>query len=176
MAPVFDKAKAEGGNLSAAVSGESATGQKTDPALSVIETPEFTWLSTPQSIPSAQQEPMISDVPLISNAGNDFMKTVFEELNEGDIGVAVNSSRSVYYVVKVTGRESAKDDGGIARQEQHKRFFEEKFSGLYPIIKSPYESLAQYPQRMIEQAWRQSFEKRHNVEWEEETTPTRRRR
>ena len=171
-----DKAKAEEANLTAAVSGESATGQKTDTALSVIETPEFTWLSTPQSVPGAQQDPMATDIPLIPNAGNDFMKTVFEDLNEGEIGVAANANRSVYYVVKVTGRESTKDDGGVAQQERNKQFLSQKLTGMYPIFKSPYESIAQFPQRAIDQAWRQNIAKRFSVEWDEDVQLQRRRR
>ena len=147
-----------------------------DTALSVIETPEFTWLSTPQSVPGAPQDPMTTEIPLIKNAGNDFMKVVFEELKEGEVGVAPNADRSAYYVVKVIGRETSKDDGGVAEQQRHKQFLAERFAGLYPIIKSPYEAIAQLPQRAIDQAWRQSFEKRHSVEWEEEVQQPRRRR
>ncbi|RLS82445.1 MAG: hypothetical protein DWI02_02180 [Planctomycetota bacterium] len=165
---LVDKTKKEGSNLAATISGESATGRKTDPALSVIETPEFTWLSTPQSVPSGPQDPMITDIPLIAKASNDFMKKVFEDLKEGDIGVAANGDRSIYYIVKVVGRELVKEDGGVARQEKQRRFLAERFSGLYPIIKSPYESLAQLPQRVIDQTWRQNFMKRLDIDWDDE--------
>ena len=172
-----EQAKLAGNNLVAAVSGESASGQKDDPAMSVIETPEFTWLSSPQSVPSAQGDPLTTDIPLIPNVGNDFMKVVFEDLKQGEIGVAYNGSRSIYYVVKVKDRDSATNDGGVAQEAQRKRFLAERFTGLYPIIKSPYESLAQLPQRTIDLGWRKNFEKRHSVEWEQESeAPTRRRR
>ena len=175
---LVDKTKKEGSNLAATISGESATGRKTDPALSVIETPEFTWLSTPQSVPSGPQDPMITDIPLIAKASNDFMKKVFEDLKEGDIGVAANGDRSIYYIVKVVGRELVKEDGGVARQEKQRRFLAERFSGLYPIIKSPYESLAQLPQRVIDQTWRQNFMKRLDIDWDDEAVeaPAPRRR
>ena len=169
-------AKTEGNNLVSAVSGESATGQKGDPPLSVIETPEFTWLSRPQSLPSAQQEPTITDIPLIPNAGNDFMKTVFEDLKVGEVGVAANANRSIFYVFKVKDRENAIEDGGVAEQERRKQFLAERFIGLYPIIKSPYESIAQIPQRIIDQNWGRNFEKRNEVEWTETETQRRPRR
>ena len=173
-----EKAKAEDSNLTAALAGESITGRSTDAQLSVIETPEFTWLSTPRSVPGAQQEPMTTDIPLIKSAGNDFMKIVFEDLKEGEIGVAPNFDKSAYYIVKVVGRDLAKDDGGVAKQERFKRFLgaSSEFQGFFPIIKSPYESIAELPQRAIDQAWSQSFEKRHQVEWEEEAPQPRRRR
>ena len=172
-----EQAKLASANLVAAVSGESASGQKDDPALTVIETPEFTWLSSPSSVPSAQGDPLTTDIPLIPNVGNDFMKVVFEDLKQGEIGVTHNANRSTYYVVKVQDRESTRNDGGVAQEAQRKKFMAERFTGLYPIIKSPYESLAQLPQRTIDIGWRKSFEKRHNVEWEPEAeAPARKRR
>ncbi|WP_373652277.1 hypothetical protein [Schlesneria sp. DSM 10557] len=169
-------AKTEGNNLASAVSGESATGQKGDPALSLIETPEFTWLSRPQSLPSAQQEPTLTDIPLIPEVDGNFMKTVFEELKVGEVGVAPNANRSIYYVFKVKDRENAIEDGGVAEQERRKQFLAERFTGLYPIIKSPYESLAQGPQRVIDQSWVRNFESRNEVEWTESEATRRSRR
>ena len=172
-----EQAKRTGNNLVAAISGESASGQKDEPALTVIETPEFTWLSSPSSVPAAQGDPLTTDIPLIPNVGNEFMKVVFEDLKQGEIGVAHNANRSTYYVVKVQDRESTRNDGGVAQEAQRKKFLAERFTGLYPIIKSPYESLAQLPQRTIDIGWRKNFEKRHSVEWEPEAeTPDRKRR
>ena len=172
-----EQAKLNGNNLVAAVSGESSTGHNNDPALTVIETPEFTWLSSPQSVPSAQGDPLTTDIPLIPNVDNEFMKVVFEDLKQGEIGVASNSSKSTYYIVKVRDRDSARNDGGVEQEAQRKRFLGERFTGLYPIIKSPYESLAQLPLRTVYQGWQKNLEKRHNVEWDKEAeAPVRRRR
>jgi hypothetical protein len=172
-----EQAKLAGNNLVAAVSGESSTGQSNDPALTVIETPEFTWLSSPQSVPSAQGDPLITDIPLIPNVNNDFMKVVFEDLKQGEIGVATNSNKSTYYVVKVRDRDSAGNDGGVEQDALRKRFLAERFTGLYPIIKSPYESLAQLPLRTVYLGWQKNFQKRHSVEWEKDPdAPSSRRR
>ncbi len=172
-----EQAKLNGNNLVAAVSGESSTGQSNDPALTVIETPEFTWLSSPQSVPSAQGDPLTTDIPLIPNVDNEFMKVVFEDLKQGEIGVASNASKSTYYVVKVRDRDSARNDGGVEQEAQRKRFLGERFTGLYPIIKSPYESLAQLPLRTVFIGWQKNLEKRHNIEWDKEAeAPVRRRR
>ncbi len=164
-----EQAKLANNNLVAAVSGESSTGQSNDPALTVIETPEFTWLSSPQSVPSAQGDPLVTDIPLIPNVDNDFMEVVFEDLKQGEIGVASNRSKSTYYIVKVRDRDSARNDGGIEQEAERKSFLAERFTGLYPIIKSPYESLAQLPLRTVYLGWQKNLEKRHNVEWEKES-------
>ena len=164
-----EQAKLAGNNLVAAVSGESSTGQSNDPALTVIETPKFTWLSSPQSVPSAQGDPLITDIPLIPNVSNEFMEVVFEGLKEGEVGVASNANKSTYYVVKVRDRDSAGNDGGVEQDAQRKRFLNDRFTGLYPIIKSPYESLAQLPLRTVYLGWQKNLQKRHNVEWEKET-------
>lgn len=121
---------------------------------------------------------MTTDIPLIKNAGNDFMKTVFEDLKEGEIGVAPNLDKSSYYIVKIVGRDLSKEDGGVAKQQRYKRFLaaSSDFQGFFPVFKSPYEAIAELPQRAIDQAWSQSFEKRHLVEWEEETQQPRRRK
>lgn len=172
-----DKAKAEKSDLTAAIAGESASGQKTDPELRIIETPPFTWLSTPDNVPPGRMiDPMPTDIPLIPDAGNDFMKVVFEDLNDGEIGVASNVNRSVYYVVKVIGRDSAKDDGGVSEQARHKTFLSQNLTGMYPFSKSPYESIAQFAQREIDQAWRVNMAKKHSVEWGDESEQPRSRR
>lgn len=172
-----DKAKADQSNLVAAIAGESATGQKTDPDLRIIETPPFTFLSTPDNVPGGRMlDPMPTDIPLIPEAGIDFMKTVFEELKDGEIGVAANANRSVFYVVKVVDRDSAKDDGGVSEQDRHKLFMSQNLTGMYPFSKSPYESIAQFAQREIDQAWRQNMAKKHQVEWDEEVEQPRARR
>ena len=51
---------------------------------------------------------------VVKNPGRKFMQVVFDELGEGDVGVALNDDASVYYVVKVTSprpadREAFKD-------------------------------------------------------------------
>lgn len=101
------------------------------------------------------------------------MKTVFEELKVGEVGVAPNANRSIYYVFKVKDRENAIEDGGVAEQERRKQFLAERFTGLYPIIKSPYESLAQaLNASSINRGY--VTESRNEVEWTE-SEATRRR-
>lgn len=175
-AELLKKIKAEGNDMPAALAGESVTGEKTDPAITIIQTDPFTWLTTNRSVPGAPQDPLISRIPLIDNIGNNFMKTVFEDLNEGDVAVIADEPRSVFYVVKVINRETAHDDdGGVARHERQQKFMKEEFSSkFYPLMKSPYQALAHYPQQQIDQQWRKNFEQSHQVNWEESAIQVRR--
>lgn len=172
------KVKSDGNDFPATMSGESVTGVKTDPAITIIPTEPFTWLSMNRSVPNAGGSPMITMIPLIPNINDGFMKTVFDDLNVGETGVAVDAPRAVFYVVKVVDREFAKDeDGGVARLEHRERFMHEEFTNrMFPIMKSAYQAMAQYPQRAIDAAWQQKFRQEHHVAWEEDTTPRRSRK
>ena len=172
------KVKSDADSMPAALSGESVTGVKTDPAITIIPTDPFAWLSVNQSVPGGSRGPTISAIPLIPNIDNGFMQVVFGDLNEGETGVAVDRPRAIYYVVKVISRDLAKDDdGGVAKREHHERFMHEEFSSrLFPIIKTPYQSMAAIPQQVIDNTWRRNFQQQHHVTWEENVMPVRSRR
>ncbi len=162
------KVKAEGNDLPAALSTETVTGDKNDPTITVIATDEFSWLTTGRSVPGGAQNPTISTIPLIDNIGYAFMKTVFEDLKDGEVGMAPDEPRSVFYIVKVLNRDTARpDDGGVEKHERQQRFLKEEFaSRLFPLIKSPYQALAQLPQQQIDMLWRQNFGQNHSVDWD----------
>ena len=42
---------------------------------------------------------------IVGGAGEEFMKTVFQKLSAGEVGVAPNRDKSIYYVVKVVFRD-----------------------------------------------------------------------
>ncbi len=94
------------------------------------------------------------------------------------MAVVPDQLRAVYYLVKVMNRETAqKDDGGVAKQELEQKFMKEEFaSRFYPLMKSPYQALAHYPQQQIDQAFRTNFQQSHQVVWEENKSPTRPRK
>lgn len=171
------KIKSEHTGFAAALSGESVTGDKADSAITVIPTEEFTWLATNRSFPGSRSGPMISTIPPLNQVGESFMETVFQKLGEGDVGVAPDEIKSVYYVVEVQNRDNAKDnDGGLAKLEVHQKFMKEEFSSpLYPLIKSSYQWLAQLPQYQIENAWGNQFQEQHEVSWNESATAAPRR-
>jgi hypothetical protein len=166
---LVEKVRSEKDDLPAALSGESVTGAKSDPPVSVIPTDDFSWITTNQSFPGSGQGPMISTIPLLPDIGNDFMKTVFEDLSEGQVGYTSNGPKSVFYVVKVVKRDLAKsDDGGVAASEYHQKFLKERFtSPLFPLDRTPYQAFAQMPQQQIDQAWYQRTEQQYRIHWDE---------
>ena len=178
------KVKAEGNDLPAALAAETVTGDKEAPVISVIPTDDFTWLSTKNSVPGNPSPPSISIIPLLDDIGEKFMQTVFDELNDGDVGFATDEPRSVLYVVKVLNRETGNDDqGGVVKHEKQQNFLKTEFApSLFPYLISPYQFLAMYPQQQIETAWSRNFEQQHSVEWNDEagaarnSRPMRRRR
>ncbi|WP_010585963.1 hypothetical protein [Schlesneria paludicola] len=173
------KIKAQGNDVPAAIAGTSVTGEPSDPALTMIATEEFTWLTSNQKVPSASQRgPTISSIPLVEGAGNGFMKVVFDDLADGDVGSSFDDTRSTLYIVKVLNRDGGKnDEGGVAKQERQLRFMGEEFdSKLFPIIKSPYQTFSQAFQSQIDQSWRRNFEQQHNVVWDEDAIAARSRR
>ena len=164
---LLEKVKQQGNDMPAALGTEPITGAEGSPVFKIIETQEFSWMSAGQAMPGQSQNPMISTIPNIDNIGDRFMRTVFEELNDGEVGMVVDEPRAVFYLVKVVNRELAKDDGGVAKQERQQKFLKEEFaSRLFPIIKSPYQSFAQFYQQQIDQAWQRSFQQQHSVTWE----------
>ena len=165
---LLEKIKAQGNDVPASITGETVTGDANDSALSMIPTEEFTWLSSSRGAPGESSAPRISTIPLISDVDNLFMKTVFEDLNDGDVGIASDSTKSTFYVVKVLNRQTAKkDDGGLAQQELQQDFLKTEFtSRFFPLISTPYESLAQLAQRQIDSAWQRTFQETHAVTWE----------
>lgn len=165
---LLDKIKAAGNDVPASITGETVTGDANDPALTMIPTEEFTWLSQSRAAPGEPSVPRISTIPLITEVDNQFMKTVFEDLNDGDVGTVSDSSKSTFFVVKPLNRSTAKkDDGGVAKQEFQQDFMKTEFtSRLFPLMSTPYESLAQAAQRQIEFAWQRNFQDSHAITWE----------
>ena len=49
----------------------------------------------------------LDDPGVVKNPSRKLMHAIFDELGEGDIGVALNSDASIYYVVKVISRRPA---------------------------------------------------------------------
>jgi len=77
------KVKAAQNDLPAAMSGESVTGAKSDPAVTIHEPEEFTWMTTNESFPGQSSQPRNSAIPLLMQiVSDDFMKKVFEEIDE----------------------------------------------------------------------------------------------
>lgn len=121
----LDRPEAERQTISASLEGQTVTGKPDSPALLVRQTQTFSWIEqfmTPQ-MNFMQQRPTLrlSSIlfadevgGVIRNAGNKFMKAVFEEIESERVGVVPNDDLSSFFVVQPVER-SADDD--ILRQQ-----------------------------------------------------------
>lgn len=136
-------ARDSGKDLSEALAEQHVTSSADSPLVTVLNTGEFYWKSVP-GLPrpgpySFQGPPQLSSPAGVEKAGPAFMQTVFDELGVGDVGVAPNADRSVFYVAKVVSRTPSKPE---ELEELRKKFMEEPlFEGLFNFP-SVYQQLA----------------------------------
>ena len=163
LAALMKEGKAD---IAAALSGQTINGTTDSPAATIRETPKFTWLRLPQSLPQfGLQRPVESTIDGIGQPGFQFMRTVFDELGNGDTGVTVNSSRTSYFAVRVHDRDGsdAEGDGIATLQALEIQFSREQFSGFLP---TPYEFIGAEIQQIVDNRWRADFSKRYGIEFE----------
>lgn len=153
-----------------ALDGVTVTGAKDGISVQVLMTPSFTWMhesAAPSNNPFAPKPPPeISVLPTVENAGDEFMRTVFDVLQPGEIGVAANRDRSVYYVVRIVKRIPSTPEG---MEEMREKFFRSELFGMnfgsgYQIS-SPYQDLARRRQYELAIDWMKGLEKRYAVRW-----------
>ena len=82
------------------------TGEEDSLLLQVTETGDFTWLTTGSLEPQlySRTPPRLMSPAGIELGGEDFMQVVFDELAPGEVGVAPNADRSIYYIVSPKDR------------------------------------------------------------------------
>lgn len=167
-------AAAKPNDFAAALAGQTINGTKESPPVTIKETPKFTWLRVAQSFPSmgmGMGMPMESFIEGILQPGPDFMKLIFDQLGDGDVGVGLNRPRDTYYVVRVHDRDGAGADGGVELQRLHQQFLNEQFSTATPGgfgMPTPYDYLgALGVQGPLESRWRQNFNTRFGIKFEQ---------
>ena len=154
-------AAASGQPLTSSLSETTITGKEGDLFVTVTETPEFSWLSSPGAPgpnPFAIDPPTIQDPPGVERVHEDFMRVVFDELKPGEVGVAPNSDRSIYYVVRIVSRTPTPDDAAYAAFRE--RFLREPVFESHPLFAmqgldypSIYQQLAMYQVAQREPRW-----------------------
>lgn len=139
------------------------------------ETAEFSWLYEPAPLspnPMAGKPPAtISEVTFttsidgesgIVKPGNKFMELVFEELSVGKVGVAVNSDRSAYYVVRVKSSDTT-DPDIVGDKFITGRMFTPPM--LRQFMSTPYDEISGRESQNARYEWSQQFQKSHGVKW-----------
>ncbi|MFO1040633.1 MAG: SurA N-terminal domain-containing protein [Planctomycetaceae bacterium] len=157
-------------DIPAALSGQTINGTKDSPVVTVRESSKFSWMRTSQSVPSmGLPRPEESEIDNVEHAGSEFMKLIFEQLGDGDVGVGLNQPKTVFYVVRVHDRDGSGPDGGVALQRLQDQFMKERATAEAPkqgfSFPTAYDFLTAEIQNFLDGRWRQSFEKRFAITW-----------
>ncbi|HXY34052.1 MAG TPA: SurA N-terminal domain-containing protein [Planctomycetaceae bacterium] len=135
--------------MAEALAGQTVTKQPKGPGVLVVPAPPFSWFTVSSTAPEGlmpQTMPKLSDIVGVKEAGDAFMKTVFDEMKVGDVKAVPNMAATVYYVVKVKTRHPENAEELAAFRA---RFMKENFFGSF-FGRSTYEYLnAPASQRLV---------------------------
>ena len=154
-------------SLSDALQGKTVTGAENGAPLRVQQTESFSWLrrlSAPQENPFAPPVIEMSTISAVENAGEDFMRVVFNELQVGQTGVAPNADRTAYYVVQVKSRTPS-DEEGLARLRQsfmREDLFGRSMFGM--MMPTAYDMVLTARQQAMYQEWLQNLYAKYEVQ------------
>ena len=145
---------------------ETVNGKEDGILLMVRRTERFSWLrrsSAPSTgMPFSAGPPVLSEISWVEGAGDDFMRTVFDELADNEVGVAANDDRSVYYVVRVKDRiPPVPADDELFKQ----RFIQANLFGYGPMLRSPYDHLTTAEQQELTYRWSLRLQEKYAVYW-----------
>ncbi len=142
--------------------GVTETGGEGERTLVVAYTGEFTWLtrsSAPQTNPFMPPPMEVTSLPIIlGGANNTFMRRVFNELNEGDIGTAWSADFRYIYVVRPENRTNL---------EELRTDFLGPQTNLFAFF-SPYARLATADSQQVTRQWVEDLYQRYQVKWKDE--------
>jgi hypothetical protein len=102
------RARSSGEEFQKALADETVTGKSVGQSLAIFTSGEFSFwqeLSVANAMPGRRQV-QLGNPGGVTNPGHKFMQVVFEQLSDGEIGVALNDDATIYYVVKVLDRRS----------------------------------------------------------------------
>lgn len=150
-----ERARQGKNDFGAALGGQTVTGDPKSLSVTVYESPEFSFYRESSAPDPVRRNPR-SDVQIgnpivVTSAGRKFMRTVFDDIAMGEIGVALNDDASIYYVVKVVSRRPADRDA----------FKEAK---LFDPA-APYMQLAQIEMRYAMSAYTARLDEKYAVQW-----------
>jgi hypothetical protein len=155
--------------------GQTVTKQPKSLAVLVLATPPFSWYSVSSTAPEGlmpQMTPKLSEVVGVKEAGDAFMKTVFDEMKIGDIKAVPNLGSSVYYVAKVKTRHPENAEELAAFRA---RFLKENFFGSF-LGHSTYEYLNAPAEQKLLSDWTNFLFVKYNVKRNMDEEPVRQSR
>ena len=116
-------------NMSQVLGVQTVTEEEGSPQLTYRQTGNFSWLSLPPpdaTQPMAERNLQITSLISLDKIGSQFMKTVFDEMKPGEVGVVPNQNKSTYYVVKILSRAPTTEE---AKKQMFERYAKTPFRG-----------------------------------------------
>jgi hypothetical protein len=162
-----------------ALAGQKVTTAAKGPAVVVVPTPPFSWFTVQSTAPRdlmPEQTPRLSEITGVTNPDEGFMKSVFDEMQVGDVRVVPNYGPTVFYVVKVKTRHPADE---AEKEAFRARFMKERLfgSGFMFGGRTPYDYLNMPEQQQLAGDWMErlfaKYRVRRNMEEESRARPRR---
>ena len=141
------------------------TGNEGDQVVAVVHPPRFSWLSPPDVPPTSGFRPPPTRTQLRSlpgQIGDEFMKTVVDDLRTGEVGVTHSYDQAYYYVVRVEDRSYGFSPDFESFRE---RFASEPVFAPYGYLFSDYSALANAELSKYDSGWAQDLFERHNADF-----------
>lgn len=142
-------------SMSTALGEQTVTGVEGSLAITTQLTGDFTWITqstAPSTDPFNRPPPQLSDINAIKSANDAFMKYVFQQLDDGDVGSTKNHDGSVYYVVQVLDRMPSTDLGLNALREEFLRQGIFSGGGMFGGS-TPYDFIIGQTQQAVMRSW-----------------------
>ena len=164
------------GDLPAALSGQTITGDRDADAVVIKETPRFSWLTTDRTTPDFNFDdfmaPRLSFVDGVDQPGEEFFKAVFDDLKVGELGVTVNYPHTSVYVVKVRERDGAEPvptdvEGYQTMDELRKKFLADHESDRFGFASRPYNLIMTNALARLQGEWMKALNRRYGIEPDE---------
>ena len=153
---------ADGKTMSDALAKETISGEQEGVIIAVRNAPRFSWMRRSSAATNSfmPQPPVMSQVIGVDGAGRDFMKYVFEDLNDGDVGVVSNADFSSYYIVQAINRTPSSEENLTILREQF-------MQGSYFNFMSPIAPLVRSEHLLENSKWTKRLEEKYDFDWNE---------
>lgn len=163
-------ARTAGGSLEEALANQTVTGDASGAPLRVEPAGSFSWFrlsSAPTTSMRQSERPVLSEIPAVPNAGEEFMRTVFESLSAGETGVAPDRDHDVYYVIRVvmkTPADPAKDERFLTRFLNEDLVLAPGERSLFGPDATPFELLAAGRRQAMIYDWAARIREKYDVQ------------
>lgn len=170
---LLELAKQKPEDLAAALSGQTITGEAGTEGVTIKETPRFSWLTTQMTTPFDQDlsdfmSPRLSFIDGVDQQGEDFMRTVFDELKVGEVGLVANYPKTEIYLVKIRERDATEPapedvEGYQTLEALRGRFMEMLGSDRLGFATRAYNLMRTDTFLKLQQEWTKSFDQRYGI-------------